>query len=62
MTENDGTQGPQRPLPVAHGPGQHAGHAQVALDPGGEAPIGTCHPDLVDEIGEHCQLDAGLAE
>ena len=52
----------QPTLAVAHRPAQHRGHAQVALDPGRQAQVAALDLDPVDQVGQHGQLDAGLAQ
>ena len=55
----------QRALAVAHGLGQHLGHAQVALHPrrvGEVAALDAEGAGAVEQVGQHGQLHAGLAE
>ncbi len=52
----------QRALAVADGLGQDLGHAAVALDPGRDLGVAAAHADRVDQVGQHRELDAGLAE
>ncbi len=54
--------GAQRALSVADGAAQHGHDAQVALDPRREAPVVRVDVHVGHEIGEHGQLDTGLAE
>ena len=61
--EADAQVGAQRALAVADRLGEHLGHAQVALDPARDRLVGAPHGDRSrQQVGQHDQLDAGLAE
>ena len=53
----------QRAAPVAHGLGEHLRHAEVALDARRRGRVVAADRGwLGEEVGEHGELDAGLAE
>ena len=53
----------QRTPAIAHRLREHLGHAQVALDASRHRYVGTAHAHwLGQQVGEHDELDAGLAE
>ena len=65
QAEADPERGPQRALAVAHGLGQHPGHAQVALGPARHLAVAAFDAQragAVEEVGQHRQLHPGLAE
>ena len=53
---------PQPPLAITHRLGEHRRHASVALDAGGRRAVVAADPDVVDQIGQHRQLDTRLAQ